>query len=419
MIRDILYLTVGTGAAQVASFAFIPYLSREYGPSQYGELGVALAVSAVLTRLLGVQLNQAMLISDDARERSAVFVSSVAAMLAQVLVLAVLAELAVRLLPSGPLSRSADGLVAPVLALGLASAMHTLLHAWAACHSRYRAMGTVVLLRTLAVCLFQVALADGPTPNGLVYGFVLGEAVILAFALWLMSVGEHRLVFHRVSRADVGACFRRHRQIVLFATGRELLFSIAAAIPVTAVSALFGSVVAGQFAMAMRLLDAPVNLTYAALLTTTSRAFAATRSDPTRASADLRRWVLNLAALGAAMLVATVVLADWAVDLLLGPGWDSTAAFLIVIAVWKAIGFSKAPATTFLYVSGRDRRTFLYQLGATSALLLGLWAASAAELAAIAAVGVIAAVGLAVDLAFIVTAFAIARDAERVHSESA
>lgn len=246
-------------------------------------------------------------------------------------------------------------LVSPLVALGswqlVGSATLTL-------GSRYRPLAVANFLQGAGTGTFQTGLAAvSPTVGALAAGALLGRAG------W--AVHLPRWPSWRRARST----WSQVRSRAVTAGASAAINSLAGQAQILLPAALYGPVAAGFFAMAIRLLPAPLAVVgqaaAAAVVGEVGRAIRTGQGDP---AGTIRRGMRDLAIVGFLPCVAAGVLGVWAVPWLLGERWQQTGLLLALLAPGVFAQFVVAPFSQVLNLTGHSR--WLLRWDTTRLLLL-------------------------------------------------
>jgi O-antigen/teichoic acid export membrane protein len=260
---DVLRLTGAAGSAQAIALAAAPLISRAYDPAAFGRFAVITAVIALLLPLASLRYELAIVLPE--KEEQAI------ELLALCLILVAASSLAIAVLVAvaGPLladkTNLGDGeLIELPLAIGVMS-LHGLLMGWLV---RCRAVAQLGLMRfatVIGTVICQIVLSRlQPGTSGLILGLVAGHSIGLAVA-----VKNSRRAFARCITAINPQVLTRvaaeYRAFAIFTAPGGVLNVLGSQIASLLMPALYGPVIAGQSALAQRVVGQPAVLVGAAV----------------------------------------------------------------------------------------------------------------------------------------------------------
>lgn len=344
--KGALALILGTAIGQVVTLAVTPVLARMYSDTDFGYLSLVLSSASIAAPAAALRLESALMLPRSKRDATALLGVGV---LSAVIVSTLSAGVLTLLFAMGLLENMAR---LPWIALWVAvivflTAAFTLLSQYALRGHRY---GPVARRS-----VYQSALAAGaqlgfglvaPTPTGLIGGYALGRmAGIAPLTLAL------RAELERFSRADVWKVLREYWRFPVLFTPSAVLNSAGLVLPVLFVGTWFSVADAGQWAMADRLLAAPLVL----VATSVGQVAEAHMSETYRESRPgLARYYLAvsgvLATLSVLLVTTIVFVGPWLVPVFLGSGWGSVAEIMIALLPMLATRLIVSPMSKVLIV---------------------------------------------------------------------
>lgn len=376
-------LAKGSAGAKLIGLASLPVITRLYAPADMGALSVFAAFLMLLAPLLTLQYNRGLPVprGDAAAANLLILCLGLVLGLSGVLWAALWAA-------AGPVLGlvSMDALL-PVwwmLPFGAAIfAVFSTLQLWATRRRTYRVMAEAEIGQSLAGNGAKIALAFAmPAPFGLVVGHVIAQGGGILWYLFRFNA-EFKRLFRHVRLRRIRAMALRYRGFPQFRMPSQLLLLISAQAPVIFIAAVYGPATAGQFGLALLALSMPMNLIGRSM----GKAFFGEAAHLGRSdSAALRRSVLEvtrvLAAFGAVIAIALLLLAPPLFPLIFGQDWSEAGRFAATLSIYLAFQFAAAPVMTVLSVLGREvvylqlnlQRLVLMALLFTLAIALGLTA---------------------------------------------
>lgn len=342
-------LVLGTAIGQVVTLAVTPFLARIYSDEDFGFLSLVLSVVSIAAPAAALRLDSALMLPRENRDASALLATGMACALLMSGVSIGLLEV---LFSFGLLSNmvALPWFSAWVALITFLTAAFTLLSQYALRQHRYGAVARRSIYQAALAAIAQLGWGiAAPSPTGLVGGFALGRAAgILPLVLVL------RAQIERFAPRDVARLLKRYWRFPLLFTPSAVLNSAGLVGPVLFVGIWFSVAEAGQWALAERLLAAPIVL----VATAVGQVVEAHASEMIREGrGGLTRYYVALSAVlavtAAAIVVLIVTLAPPLLPLLLGDGWVTAAQLMIAMTPIVATRLVVSPMSKVLFVLQR------------------------------------------------------------------
>lgn len=353
-----LALITGTAVGQLVTLGVTPLLARLYSAEDFGYLSLVLSAASIVTPAAALRLESALMLPRSDRNATALLaVGAVSAVLLSIASIGVL-EL---LFALGLLSNMAAlaGFPFWVAAIVLTTAVFTLLSQFALRGHRYGAVARRSVYQSVLAAGTQVGLGlVAPSPLTLIGGYTLGRLAGIA----PLMVGI-RSSLHRFRVLDARRIVRRYWRFPALFAPSAMLNSAGLVLPVLFVGTWYSVADAGQWAMAERILAAPLVLVATAI----GQVVEAQMSESHRTGGlNLGRYYLNvsaaLLALAVAAVVVIVTLGRWLLPVILGPGWELTTDIMIAMSPMLATRLIATPMSKVLFVSQRAVTTLILDI---------------------------------------------------------
>ena len=238
-------LLLGNGLGQVIQFSAILIFSRIYTPIDFGILGQVQSYATIMAIVCTLQMHLSIPLSKTDHDARAV-VSIIVA----IALLAVICSLPLALY-FGSIYAFAVGMAALV---GLSNTYNSYL----VYSGRFAKISKFYIFRSIAIVSMQITLGYAQVNNGLIWGAVAGEAITAFYLARTAGAGIVQMKFWRIG--DIVHQVLDKRDFAVFGTLQEIISVSAFYAPLFLFAHYFGNDVAGQYAMASRLIWAPVIL---------------------------------------------------------------------------------------------------------------------------------------------------------------
>lgn len=409
-VRNFAIVARGTVIAQAASFAAIPLISRFYAPSEFGVYGVFTSVVAVIGAVVALQYSQALVLP----KRHAPAQMLLLASFVSVAFFSVISVLIALIFPSallGLLGAPETPILLALFPIAVAArGVARTLQAWCVRLKRFRLSSGGQIARSGLTGLGQIVFGlAGATHVGLVAGMIVGEA---SEAVTMMPAlrrnGRLKRRSWRTIVPRIRAIAWRYRDFPLYAAPQNLLNAVSQGIPVLLLATFYGAGAAGYYALAVRVLRAPMLF----ILSPLRQVLLQKVAEVHNSGGDLRRLfvIATSALLGGALVPCTLLLffAPTLFSWFLGAEWRDAGEYGQWLVVALIPAFCNAPSGLVARVLRRQRELLVFDIvmlaGRTMAILLG-----ARYLSALGTVALFSVVSGVVNLALITWVFLLLR----------
>lgn len=324
MLQQIKQLMLGNGLAQLLQFGSILILSRVYQPSDFGILASVQALAMVGSILITLQLHLTIPLSNtqDVALRTVLRVQNLSLIL-----------FLTALLPSIWFG----GILVYALVLSLFLGLTNAYTGYLVYSGSFRRMSFFYVLRAALIILMQISFSYIEIENGLVLATLFGEA-LSAFYLRMIkikSIGDDKINIWSIKQLIVN-----NKAFSLYGTVQEIVSVSAFYSPLFMFSYKYGEEIGGQYAMASRLIWAPVVLVSSSIAQVLSHNYGKQHYS---GSLDLT-WHLRSNVLG---LLALACLAGFTAQpvfhSILGEPWEMASQLLPIQLLWGVAFIMSTP----------------------------------------------------------------------------
>lgn len=344
-VRNVVAVATGVAAAQVISLAFMPLLTRLYGPEAFGALAAFTSMVNIVTPLATMGFANAIVMPETEEGATAVARLSLvcAAVVAPMTLICVL--LFQSQLATWTGLEETPGFLYLVPASLLLVAVLSVANQMAIREGLFRAKARSQVSSTFLMNI-------GKLGGGLLapYGAALIVLSIIGTALnWLMLLAlVPRKGAFRVRRwfgtAGIRAASKQHRDFALFRMPQSMLNAMAVGLPVILLTAFSGAGSAGQYSLTTLVLGAPVALLGASV----SEVFYPKITDTIRrrssdAWGQTVKATLVLAGLALIPMGVVILVGPILFELVLGGEWTRAGEYARWVALWQGLSLATRP----------------------------------------------------------------------------
>jgi O-antigen/teichoic acid export membrane protein len=413
VVRHMLVLAAGSGAAKLISLVSTPIITRLYSPGQYGLFMLFMASIALLAPLASLRYSAALPLPR--RERSAVALLWACLLLlcAFVELLAVLFSLWAEPL-FGLLSARSLAPYWPLFLMAVSTAgLYEILTNWSMRRKAFRVMVKAEVSQAVLGGAIKIGFGLAALQR---VGLFVGHIAAQSIACLLLAAGAWREARRHLRRPVLHLSKRlvaRYSAFPKYRLPSQLLLNFGQQAPLLFVSAVYGTATAGQLGLALVALALPLAL----VGQTTGQAYYAEiarigRGDPDRIRRISRGVMVRLLGLGIGPTVVLMAGGAWLFPLVFGARWHDAGIFASILSLYLLAQFVANPLSHALNVFDKQHIYLRLNVVRTS-MIVGIFAlAHVLELSAYEAIAAYS-VGLSIQYVMTtVTIFSVMREAK-------
>ncbi|KIQ97494.1 oligosaccharide flippase family protein [Lysobacter sp. A03] len=404
-LRNVAAVATGIAAAQAISLAFMPFLTRLYGPEAFGALAAFTAVVNIITPLSTLGYANAIVMPQTEEGATAVArLSMVCAAVAALLALVFVFLFQTHLARWTGLDATPGFLYLIPISL-LLGAFLSVANQTAIREGLFKAKATSHASSTLLMNIGK--LAGGllaPSGLALIVISLVGNALNYFMLLWLVPRKGAFLVRRWFGTGGIRDAAREQRDFALYRMPQSAIRAASIGFPVIVLTALFNAGTAGQYSITVLVLSAPVML----LGDSVGEVFfpkitMAIRENPVHASYLLKRASILMGLVAIVPFGAIAIWGDSLFPLAFGDRWARAGEYSQWIAIWMASVLVSRPAVATMPVLRLQHVLLAYEVLITAArvtvILIGSYMGN--DLVAIAAFSVVNVIGYLSLLLFV------------------
>jgi len=378
LLRNIVTVVSGTAGAQAITLAFMPVITRIYGPEAYGVLGTFLSVTMMLIPVAALTYPIAIVLPKrDGDARGLVRLALVTA-----LVLATLVALALQLFGERLAAVADISIIQPYLMLipfvMFCGAALEICQQWLFRTQRFRITASVAVghsllfnsIRTVAGLLQSSALV-------LVCTTALQQALHAAMlGLAMLRAKPHTDNHHGDAEQDSPGMLelaRQHSDFPKFRAPVMLINAVSQHLPTLVLAAYFGPAAAGFFALCKQALTMPTNLIGKSVADVYYPRISRAIHDREPVAAMLLKATAALGLVGLVPFTLVAVIGPWLFALVFGEQWHVAGEYARWLALAEYVIFVSRPCVVAVPALSLQGRFLLFEMFSTSLRVLSLF----------------------------------------------
>lgn len=364
--RNALYTFSDALVNILSQIILTPIVASLYGPVAYGVYGLFSAISNNLSSLAGLGLPRAFMLPKEeegfqALGRTALLL--LALVVAASLPVFLFPSLLYRVLPSWSVMGGwCRAIPLMVLILGLTQVLVN----WSAREKQFALYAKIGPATSMGMRLFN--LAYGLLRKGAMYGLIIGELVLRAFAVCWFIVGMRkynmRALLRGFSRKEAVRTISTYRDYPLFIFPAGWLGMFATQLPIFGLPALHDSAAVGHFTLASNLLLMPLRLFgYSLSMVFLRKVTEAQTHDPGSLGAITKRLYDRFLALGLVPFAFLALFGDEVFGRILGERWHQAGVYSAAMGLFYFFRLLSEPITSVYNAQRAERAFFRFNLG--------------------------------------------------------
>lgn len=375
-VRNVAAVATGIAAAQAISLAFMPFLTRLYGPEAFGALAAFTAVVNIITPLATLGYANAIVMPETEEGATAVarlslICAALVAPLALVFVLLFQSRLA-----AWTGLEAAPGLLYLIPVSLLLGALLSVANQTAIREGLFKAKAGSHVASTFVMNIGKLA-GGLLAPSGLVLIVISMVGKALNYSMLLARVPRSGAFQVRrwFGTAGIGRAASEQRDFALYRMPQSVINAASFGLPVILLTTLFGAAAAGQYSITLMVMSAPVMLIGQSVGEVFyPKVTRAIQSESPSASGLVWKATGVLLLVGIVPFGTVMLLGDQLFPLLFGADWERAGEYSQWVSIWMVLVLATRPALAAIPVLGMQGILLTYEVLLTGARVLALYA---------------------------------------------
>lgn len=358
--RSVGVVLTGTVAAQSIPILGSLVIARIYAPAEFGLFSAWLGMVLVAAVVVSGRFEMALVVEADGAPRRFAMVATLTTILLASSFFALVAGV---VYCSGSLPEQVKPLtVILFVPAALLAGVTNTWQAWAAAEGDYRGLSWIRISQAFVVTVVQIGAGlISPTAFGMMLGQVLGLAVGIGLAMYLMPINPFGIGGKEKFWKSLKAFWRNQRRFPLLALPADTINAASGQLPLLLIASRFGEEASGLFALTIRVLGAPIGLLGAAVLDVFKRSAASSYRDKGHCKEEYARTFWLLAAGGIILALGFMVNAERLFVVVFGEQWRQAGIIAIWLMPMFALRFVASPLSYVFYIAGKQHIDLVWQ----------------------------------------------------------
>jgi O-antigen/teichoic acid export membrane protein len=376
-LRDVATVASGTAVAQIITIAFVPLLTRLYGPEAYGIQGVFLSVVTVLGTIVTLSYPIAIVLPKGDAEAWVIAKLS--------LWIGVIACFAVWIFLNYFENEILDLLKAkafvsliPLIPIYLfIFVLGKVINQWAIRKKAFYLVAKVSIKQSLVTNLTKITIgAIYPSGFALVIANSLGLAVAGIFTLLGLRrsaslVDRETSVKH--TQHDMFHTAYQYRDFLFFRTPQEFLNVVSQSLPIILLSTYFGPISVGYYSLGLSVLAIPAGLIGASVMQVFYPRINEAIHKKENAQSLIIKTTTILAVIGGLPFFIIIIAGPMLFKYIFGTDWESAGVYAQWLSAWVFFQFINKPAVSAIPALHLQGGLLIYELFSTGTKLLAIY----------------------------------------------
>lgn len=372
-VMQVATLMSGTALSQGILFAATPLLTRLYSPEEFGIFALYVSILAPISMISSLRYETAIMLPEDNEDAKALLLlSALITTLMSILTLLVIVifeDMMIRYLTHD------IGLFLWVVPLGVFfSGMVQIVTTWNTRNELYKNIAQANVLRSSTAVSVQIgAKTITPFIGGLIWGNLIGSVVALGTLLY-KALKQHSLRLNKLSYNRMKKNAKEYDKFPKYQTFASFINSLSLVLPVIFLSFFYSPEIAGYYALASRVLWAPVALISGSI----RNVYYQKASQKFNLNESIKnlyvKTTLNLLKISFIPFLIVAIFAEPIFVYLFGDKWVISSEFTQILFVMTIMSFINPASAMTIYILGLQKFSLIYTMISTFLKALSLLA---------------------------------------------
>lgn len=363
LVKNIIIVASGTLGAQAIGMAFIPFITRIYGPEVYGTFGIFISLTAVITMLTTLAYPVAIVLPEsDSVAKSIIKLSLIIATITSLMVaLVIWVAGGWVLLKLGAINLMGFLFFIPLVMF--LTACQDITQQWLIRKKYFKGIAKISIIHSLINYGSQAA-AGVYAP----LGFVLVTIHTLSIAVrgFLAAyMGKNLADIKTTEDSELKSLKKiayKYKDFPLYRAPQMVLYAASQSVPVMILAFFFGAASVGFYTLTRTVLNLPINLLGSSVQSVFYPNFNEAFLQGREIKPMLITTIVSLACIGFPPFIIIITLGPYLFDNIFGSDWHQAGKYSQWISVWMFFYLLERPVVSAVPVFGLQRWFLFFEI---------------------------------------------------------
>lgn len=335
----------GTGVAQIIPVVISPILTRIYTPEDFGKYGIYLAIVGILTPVITLRYELAIMLNVENRERkyimhTAIYTTIIISFVI-LLIITALKVLSVHLHHENLLLNDLLLIPLSLILIGL----YQSLYYWNNKEGNYKLISSSNIFRSAIVALFTIIFGYyNYGYSGLVYGFIIAQIIQLIYIYSKSNFTIDNSSY--LSRKRIFVILKKYSNYPKYSSASAIIQSVSSQSPIVVLESLFNSKISGFYYFGQKIINVPITFIGRAVGTVYYKDIADNIDNEILKLNIIKKYYYNLHVLIIPVMAVLFFFGDEIFKVVFGLEWEVAGTYVILMVPWITYNFIALP---FIY----------------------------------------------------------------------
>lgn len=334
-VRNVAIVATGTAGAQAIAMAFVPIITRLYGPETFGILGTFTAILEILLPLAALSYPIAIVLPRKNRDAdNLVKISLIIAFFMSIITTVIIAIFGNSLVESFNLQDISPYLL--FLPAGMFfSVCMTVSNQLAIRKKIFKIRAKSTIIQSLVINIIKSALGFIKPSATILITTTVSSYLLSAIMLWPSARSKKEITIQEDKYKKTNTeLLIEYKDFAVYRTPQALLNSIGQSLPILMLSSLFGPAAAGFYALSRTVLFVPSTLLGQSVADVFYPKFVEVIHNGGDGKKLLLKTCFSLAAIGSLPYLSLILLGPWIFSIIFGAAWLEAGEYARWMSAW-------------------------------------------------------------------------------------
>ena len=358
---DVAVMTSGTGLGQLIFLGFSPILMRLFTPGAFGNLALVMSISAIISIVITLRYEMAIPIASEDKKAINLFILSIGLSTMFTIVLLML-FLFIKTTIISFLNFPDSKILFFIPLTAFIEATINTFHYWFIREKRFAipSISRILFYSGMVGTQFLLFFTINEKIIALLAGFIIGQLFSLLFLVIIFFKEKNNISLYFNFKMIFEEA-KKYKKFPLFSTWNAGINTLARNLPPILLNLFFTKAIVGQFYIAMRLMNIPLNI----LQSSVSQVFYQRVSELIKQKQSPKQFFnTTVLKLGAIIFVPLLIIFFWGESILsfiLGDKWNLAGQLISILAPLYFFRFIISPVSTIFAATGKQHFALIWQ----------------------------------------------------------